>query len=368
MSFDVHQYFFHKNNEMKKIAFYINTLSFGGAERVMCNLATQFSETNAEVLLITSFHSEKEYTCGEKVRRIFLGGQRGSHFIKRNFCLIKQLRRVLKTERPDILISFMAEPNFRAIIASVGLKNKVVISVRNDPNREYPGKMRRFLAKTLFRLADGIVFQTENAKEWFPLSVQRRSEIIFNQVDKIYYNTTLVEPHRDIVSAGRLTEQKNHKMLIRAFSGVADKFTDNLVIYGEGKLRTELESLISELHMETRIFLPGTVRNLAEKIASSRLFVLSSDYEGMPNALMEAMATGIPCISTDCPCGGPRMLFGELLADRLCACGDAEKLGEKIAEMMTRPFDGKREKILSEQFLPETVFGRWEQYIKKVCE
>lgn len=352
---------------MRKIALYINTLGFGGAERVLCNLAKQLSQKGNEVILITSYASEKEYSCGETVRRICLSDYRIDRFIKRNICLTKRLRRVLQTEKPDILISFMAEPNYRAILASLGLKNKVMISIRNDPDREYPGVLNRIFAKCIFRLADGVVFQTKDARKWFPISIRKKSEIIFNQVDEAFYNTKPVLPRRDIVTAGRLTAQKNHKMLIRAFAAIADRFSDNLIVYGEGELRGELESLIAELHMEKRIFLPGITNNLSKEIASAKLFVLSSDYEGMPNALMEAMAMGIPCISTDCPCGGPRILFGELLADNLCACGDQEGLSRKMEKMMAQNADGIKEKKLSEQFSSKIVFDKWEKYIAKVC-
>lgn len=352
---------------MKKIVLYINTLCFGGAERVISNLATQLSEHGHDVILITSFEDKKEYFCCEKVRRIYLGNHRIGNYIKRNYCLTKRLRRVIKTEHPDVLISFMAEPNFRAIIASVGLKNKVMISVRNDPNKEYSSMLTRLLAKLLFRFADGIVFQTEDAKMWFPMSIQKKSEIIYNQVDDGFYRVKPIEARRNIITFGRLTAQKNHKLLIRSFAAIKDKITDNLLIYGEGELRDELEALIMELHLEDRVFLPGITNNVAELLASSKLFVLTSDYEGMPNALMEAMAVGVPCISSDCPCGGPKMLFGDVLADRLFTCGDEKSLSEKIMDVLAQSADGEDEKRLAEQFRPEIIYSKWEAYILSVC-
>jgi len=353
---------------MGKIALYINTLGFGGAERVLCNLANQLSQKGNEVILITSYASEKEYSCDDKVRRICLSDHRIDRFIKRNIYLIKQLRRVLKAESPDVLLSFMAEPNYRAILASFGLRIKRIVSVRNDPDKEYPGALNRIFAKFIYRFADGVIFQTNDAQKWFPKSIQKKSEVIFNQVDEAFYNIKPILPRHDVVTAGRLTAQKNHKMLIQAFASVADQFVDNLIIYGEGELRNELEALVTELHMGTRIFLPGITNNLAEAIVSAKLFILSSDYEGMPNALMEAMAMGIPCISTDCPCGGPKMLFGELLADHLCVCGDEKGLSRKIKEMLTQNADGKTEKMLSEQFSSKIVFEKWEKYIMNICK
>jgi len=351
---------------MKKIALYINTIAFGGAERVMCNLANQLSDNNYEVVLITSFQKEKEYVYSKNVRRISLNDRHIDGFFKRNIYLIRRLRRVLRDERPDILISFMAEPNYRAILASLGLKNKVIISIRNDPNKEYPGTLKRCLAKALFCVADGVVFQTDDAKKWFPEAVQKKSEIIFNQVDERFYNVTFSGVRHDVVTTGRLTEQKNHKMLIRAFASIADQVSDNLTIYGDGILREELEALISDLHMENRVFLPGVTMDVAQAIMSAKVFVLSSDFEGMPNALMEAMAMGIPCISTDCPCGGPKLLFGDCMSERLVPCGDVNHLSEQMERLLTCDVDGSTERLLAERFRPERVFRKWVDYIESV--
>lgn len=352
-----------------KILFYINSLGRGGAERVMCNLATAFSEHNHESIIVTSFLVDKEYSIGNKVKRISLFREKLScGFLARNFRLTSELRKHIRIEQPDVVVAFMAEPNYRAIIASLGLKNKVIISVRNDPNIEYPNAINQLLAKFLYRIADGVVFQTEDAKKWFPAVVQKKSKIIFNQVDEVFYNIKFNGERHDIVTIGRLTAQKNHKMLIHAFASVANKIADNLIIYGEGELRGELESLINELHMENRIFLPGIINNVAETIVSAKLFILSSDYEGMPNSLMEAMALRIPCISTDCPCGGPRMLFGDLLSDRLFPCGDQKKLSELIEKMLINKVDGNMEKLLSEQFKPSLILGKWVEYVDKINE
>lgn len=352
-----------------KIVFYINSLRHGGAERVMCNLATQFSEHGDDCVFVTSFFAENEYALGSNVRRISLFAQKqAGGFLRRNYRLTAELRKVLKQEKPDVVISFMAEPNFRAIIASIGLKNKVCISVRNDPGKEYRSLLTKFLAKTLFRHADGVVFQTPDAQKWFPKSIQKKSRVIYNQVDEVFYNTKFEGERNNIVTTGRLVPQKNHKLLIRAFASIADRVADDLIIYGEGALRSELKALISELHMEKRIFLPGSIKDVAETIKSAKLFVLSSDYEGMPNSLMEAMALGIPCISTDCPCGGPRDLFGEYGEVRLVPCGDASALAETIYQKLEHQEDGAIERTLAKKFTPDDVNRLWDDYLTVIAE
>lgn len=352
-----------------KIVFYINTLGGGGAERVVATLAKALSDFN-EVIVVNSYPVDKEYNLNDRIKHVYLEkNNTATNFVSRNIGRVLRLRKLLKNEKPDVLISFMAEPNYRAIVASLGLKNRVIISIRNDPNREYPTAINRLLAKTLFHLANGVVFQTEEAKRWFPKSIQKKSTIIYNQVDEVFYNTKYNGDRHDIVTTGRLTAQKNHKMLIRAFASIADKITDNLIIYGEGELRSELENLIVELHMENRIFLPGRTENVAETIKSAKLFVLSSDYEGMPNSLMEAMALGIPCISTDCPCGGPKELLEIQESGVLVSVNDEKMLSKNIIYLLkneaVRAIYSDNALITSNSFSANVISRKWSTYISE---
>lgn len=352
---------------MKKIVFYINSISHGGAERVICNLATAFSENGYECILVTSFKSKWEYTYGDKVKRISLFENPICNFLKRNVALVKALRNVLKSECPDVLISFMAEPNFRAIIASMGLKNKVLVSVRNDPQREYANILTKVLAKTLFFKADGIVFQTEDAKCWFPKRLQKKSRIIYNAVKEEFYHIERKPIHGEIVTCGRLEEQKNHIMLIDAFAEVVRKYPfATLKIYGEGSLKEKLQSQINDLGLQKKAFLMGVTYDVGKALQTADLFVLSSDYEGMPNALMEAMAAGVPCISTDCPCGGPRELFGGYGINKLVQCANSTDLASAILRRMENPEDASIEKKLAINFKPDDVNRQWCKYISEI--
>lgn len=339
-----------------KIAFYINILANGGAERVVANLANAFSQDN-DVLVITSFPCSNEYVLNENVTRVNIEhSEKKGNFFLRNARRTIGLRRILKKYKPDTLVSFMGEPNFRSIVASAGLKIRTVISVRNDPQREYGSLLTRFLAKTLFRFANHIVFQTEDARCWFPKSIQKKSSIILNPVNDVFFNTHFTGDRHDIVSTGRLVFQKNHELLIKAFSRIADKLEENLFIYGEGPLRLELENLVFDLNMQDRIFLPGSVKNVAEIIKSAKLFVLSSDYEGMPNSLMEAMTLGIPCLSTDCPCGGPRMLLNEKF---LVPVREQTQLEKAILRIKDNQSCKDNYKVKPDYFRLEAIMNDW---------
>ena len=354
-----------------KILFYINSISHGGAERVLVNLANQFSKTGNEVCLVTSLKKEWEYQVGASVHRISLEGEtyKKESFLQQNLKWTKKLRGIIKEQCPDMVISFMAEPNFRAILATMGLKAKCLVSVRNDPDKEYPNLVYRICAKVLYRFADGIVFQTEDAKKWFSASIQKKSQIIYNQVDQKFYDYPENTEKKDIVTCGRLVEQKNQELLLNAFSMIAGEVSENLYIYGEGKLREQLENKIQELNLENRVYLPGNITNVEEMLSKAALFVLPSDYEGMPNALMEAMAVGVPCISTDCPCGGPLMLF-ENNSDALVPVGNAEKMAEKMKDFLLNKEKSKeigaKMKEYSLAFTPERIFKKWDEYVNAV--
>ena len=356
-----------------RIFFYINGLYGGGAERVMSNLATQFANQGHEVGLVTTIHVENEYCVDQKVEHYLLEKEAPcKNQIVRNIQRVLRLRNILKEHAPDVLVSFLREPNLRAIIAAAGLKTRVVVSVRNDPGREYPTFFSRMAAKQLFRYADGVIFQTEDAQQWFPKAVQKHSAIIANQVNPRFSNRQLAPIRKNVVTVGRLSEQKNHMLLLHAFAQIQNQVKDDLIIYGEGKLREKLQKEAEVLGLQNRVSFPGSTNDVEEKLAEAKAFVLSSDYEGMPNALMEAMAMGIPCISTDCPCGGPKMLIADGKSGILVPVGDANKLADALQRVLNdKEFAeqlGSEAKRKAEEFRPEYIFEQWKNYIYHVSK
>lgn len=358
---------------MKKIMFYINAIHDGGAERVMINLTKYFSESGYDSVLVTSFRDKWEYTVPEHVRRLSLEDVeiKQSRW-KRNLSRIYKLRQLCKKEKPDILVSFMAEPNFRAILATIGLPIKNLVSVRNDPEIEYGGKIGHLVGKYLLPLADGCVFQTEEAKKWFPQKLQSKSRIIYNSVKEDFYHIERKPCKGEIVTCGRLEKQKNHALLIQAFAKIAREFPyATLKIYGEGSLKKQLQQQINELHLQGRAFLMGATDHVEEVLKSADLFVLSSDFEGMPNALMEAMAAGVPCISTDCPCGGPKELFGNDLENQLVKINNEAELEDAVNNFMKlsttdKMLRGKQMKNKARDYMPSRVNEYWDKYINEL--
>lgn len=366
-----------------RILFYISTIKGGGAARVMTNLANHFvndSEMNNQVIFLTNFYGEQEYLLDKRVKRLSVEKQeKKSNFFIKNVKRVTYIRKIIKKENPDILISFMSENNIRAWAAALGLPVKVLISVRNDPNIKYGTGLQAKFIKYVYNQVDAIVFQTEEAKEWFGAKLKPASTIIMNQVSEEFYrevskdninNATEKTLRKDIVTTGKFLEQKNHKLLMTAFARICGKYEDNLIIYGDGKLRKEYEEYIQELGLEKRIQIPGTISKVSEHIKHAKLFVMSSDYEGMPNSLMEAMALGLPCISTDCPCGGPRALIESMKDGVLVKVGDCAGLANAMDRLMQeddlRENIGRQAQIKAQEFRPEKVYKVWKEFIIKI--
>ena len=357
-------------SEKKTLMFYINSLNRGGAQRVLVQLAGRFAAAGWHSVLVTSFVSKDEYPLPPGVERVSIEQEQlRQGALRRNLSRIRALRRLLRELRPAALISFMAEPNFRAVLAARGLPVKTIVSVRNDPNREYGGRASGFVGRHILPLADGCVFQTRDAMAWFPEVFQRRSAVIMNQVSERFFEEAPAAEHHDIVAVGRLNPQKNHALLIRAYAALG-QVEDRLIIYGEGELLQELSALVRELKLEGRVLLPGLSDNVPRDIKGAKLFVLSSDYEGMPNALLEAMALGLPCISTDCPCGGPGEILENGKNGLLVPVGDEQALCAAMAALLKngdlRAGLGEQARRTAERFRPETVFRQWEDYVTGV--
>lgn len=359
---------------LQKLFFYINAIHEGGAERVMVNLAKQFADDGFDTTLITSYQDTWEYPVDRSVKRLSLEDEEiVQSKLRRNLSRIKKLRKVIKREKPDAIISFMAEPNYRTIISCIGLPVKTIISVRNDPEKEYAGTIGRFLGKGLLPVADGCVFQTPDAQKWFPRRLQKKSCVIYNAVKEDFYHVDRMPVKGKVVTCGRLEEQKNHELLINAFSKTLNEHPGaHLDIYGNGSLKEKLQNQILEMQLQDKVTLCTATDDVCAVLREASVFVLSSDYEGMPNALMEALAAGVPSISTNCPCGGPRLLIDNGRNGLLVSIGDVDALSEAMSRLLTdEKFAEQISRSASEsakEYIPDRVYDIWKKYIASVCE
>lgn len=360
---------------MKRIALFINSLQKGGSERVMVNLAEYFHEKQYEVILVTQYKKEAEYELAKGIRRVYsepeeemLQGGRIHNFMVR----FRTLRGIWKTYKPDVILSFLGKNNLMAILTAAFLPAKVAVSVRGEPTMEYEGSKMQALTKFLFRFADGVILQTHMAVEFFPKRVRKKAVILQNPLNPLFLRRRYEGVRENtIAAAGRLDENKNHAMLIRAFALIAGEFPEmKLVIYGEGESRSALERLVKEKGMEERIALPGAVADVAGHIEKVRIFTLTSNTEGMPNSVIEAMCLGIPVIATDCPCGGPAELIKDGENGLLVPVGDERALAEAIRRILRTPELerklGEQAYLIQQVLAPDKVCAGWEKYLEQL--
>lgn len=315
------------------ILFVVPSMGFGGAEKVITILANHWvAKGNAVSIYITGSKEECSYSLDEGVRL--------DYFLRENkyspLSLIRAIRKKALETKPDCVICFANDVCAYTCISLLGIAIPVYYSERNDPKRNYRTWKEKLFRQVVIRLAKGYVFQTEEARRWYGNRVQEKSCIILNpiEVGQLPYHNPACE-RKEIVSVGRLEAQKNQELLIKAFASIEKDFPEYvLTIYGEGHLRGKLEDLIQRLQLSGRVFLPGTEKEVHNKIKDASLFVLSSDYEGLPNALIEALAIGIPCISTDCSPGGARMLINDGVNGIIVPCGNQAKLAEAMKECL----------------------------------
>lgn len=362
-----------KQPKEKSIVFYIGSLSRGGAERVIVNLAAYFHDCGYRVTIVTKEQDSVEYPVPDGVTRMLAdieGDEISNNRITNLYRRIAKLRKIFKQLEPDYIVSFIKKNNFMAITAAAGLSIPVIVSVRSNPAREYPDKVTRFLANTLFARAAGVVLQTGQAKEFFPEAVQKKAVILPNSLSEQFLQTEFKgERRKEIVWVGRMDENKNPGMLLRAFEKVAQKHPDWTLKYvGDGPLMKELRNLSQKEDSARQVCFTGRVEDVATEIQSASVFVLTSKQEGMPNALMEAMVSGLAAISTDCPCGGPAELIVDGVNGILIPVDDEQALTEALNKLLVdeeyRNRLGEEAKKLIEKVHPDTVNREWLTYIE----
>lgn len=382
---------------IKKIMFHVNSLGKGGAERVIVNLAGQFVKKGIDVIIATEWQAEDEYVPVSAVRRIDVGltdaeeklGRRKKQTIRKN-----RLRKLIVNERPDAVLAFCRNANYRAVLAASGTGVPCIVSVRNDPKVYYASVTQKIISKYLYGKAEGIVFQTDEAADFFRGKIQEKSRVILNPISENYLNLPKdaqlagdkdlnnkdvniegVNKRKSIVSVGRITDAKDQITLIKAYEkliGIDDIYKDyKLEIYGERGEDNTLDILtkyIDEHKLGEQVVFMGLSSQLEKDIVDDYMFVLPSKYEGMPNALLEAMVLGLPVISTDCPCGGPRMLINDgdngylvPVGDVDCICDRMKTLVDDVDKACSM---GKKAAEVVDKVLPEVIADEWLGYVK----
>ena len=363
---------------MRKVLFHLNCFEQGGAERVVSNLVNQLVKEDYEIIAATQWQGENEFKLDGRVRRIHVGlrpeDEKKNRLIK-IMLRFKYLRDLIRKEKPDLVVSFTRRPNYRAIISSLGLKTPLITAIRQDPKSYYNSIADKLLVPLLYRLPEGCVFQTTEQMEYFPKVLQKRSKVILNPVNDKYLNVPApMVREKTVVQSGRLVDFKNQEMLLKAFLEVHKKHPDYILkIYGGDSFdgtREKLEAIINKNQAQDYIKLMGASDDLEKELPKASVYAFSSDYEGMPNALLEALVLGMPCVATDCPCGAPRTVITNEENGLLIPVGDVRAMTDGINRLIEdRDFAerlGANARKLSEKINGPAVLLQWKEYMEEV--
>lgn len=352
---------------MKKVFFITNKLSGGGAERVMSVLANYFVRDGINVeFLVLSGDTSSEYKLDEKIK-LEIFKKKGKHNV---IGQIKFIRKCMKKNPNSTFISFFTHQNLYTILASIGLNEKVIVSERNDPAKSINGRLKKILRKVLYssKNCNRIIFQTPDARNYFSKKIQLKGKIIANPLKENLPSAYNGQREKTIVSFGRFEPQKNYTLLINSFSKFLRVYNDyKLILYGRGSQERELKELVNNLGIEDKVVFPGFDKNIHEKIIKSGMFVLPSNYEGLSNSMLEAMAIGLPVICTDCPCGGARMFIENKKNGILIPVGDEKSMIEamtfyaKDTECACKI--GKKASEIKSELCSENICRLWEKEI-----
>lgn len=333
-----------------RISFIIATLDTGGAQRVLTSLANAWTRKGVTVSVITFDPPTMKpfFSLEKNVNLIHLPIDASSsnlwQSITNTLTRTQAIRRTLLQTRPDAVISFIDTTNIRTIAALLGTGIPLIVSERTDPSKHSIPTSWRILRNLLYPLADRVVIQTKRAQDKLPWSYSWNSTVIPNPVLRptAPQDQHPSEKHR-IVSIGRLVPSKGFDTLIQIFSRLAPRFPDwELVIVGEGPMRAELVSQIARHDMAKSITITGRTQTPDKYLFDSDIFALTSQYEGFPNALCEAMATGLASVAMDCPCGPSELIQNEENG-MLVPLGDEAAMESSLAKLMN---DGQLRRTL----------------------
>lgn len=323
-----------------KIVFVIPDMPGGGTERVVALLANEYAARGMETVILLFAGHQTAYPLADGVEVVSLGEPTGGSMVKR-IARICRMRAYYRQNRGCHIWAFSVMGAVFSAIAVFGRRKGYgfLISERNDPDRYEHPRIRNFF----YRTADRIVCQTQDAVDAFPGGIRKKATVIPNPVEIGETGCWSGERERRIVAVGRLEPQKNHRMLLQAFALFVRQYPEYaLEIYGKGTQEEELRTLAGGLGIDGHVIFKGFSGRVREDIRKAAAYVLSSDYEGISNSMLEALALGIPVIATDCPCGGSRTYIQDGVNGLLVPVGDAQAMSDAMKRLAEDPQLGRK--------------------------
>ena len=288
-------------------------------------------------------------------------------YYARNYAKVSWLKGYFKKHRKCTVISFLYDSIFLSML-SVSRENTVIISERGDPKQSLASKTTMAFLHSMFPKADHVVFQSPDVQKWYETNMGVKGQVIFNPVKSDLPERYVGERQKKIVNFCRISDQKNLELLIEAFLKLHQDYPEyELYIYGdavgngaEGYLE-KIKDIIEKKDVDHSIHLFGGCSDIHEKIRDYAMFVSSSDFEGMSNSMLEAMAIGLPVVCTDCPAGGARAVIRDHENGILVPVRDAERMYQAMREVIEKP-------ELANHLSQNAVCIREEQSLEKIIE
>lgn len=300
---------------MKRVLFIVPSLSNGGAEKVVSCISSGLANKGYNVSLLTFFHTSKEYEIDYKVRQICISDGFENDYIKiGGLKRIKLIRKIIKETNPDVIFPFLDHVCCYTFFSSVFSKYRKNIIFTENNNNKYSNKRNKFIKQCCQLFVKRILIQNDGQKQILSKMNKKKATIIANPINEKYfdYSKHFNNSCNTIISIGRLTNQKDYRLAINAFNKVSKKYS-NLTyhIFGKGEDEEKIRKLIMELNLEDKVILEGFTSNHNDIYEKADIFLMTSKFEGLPNALAESLAVGIPCISSDCDFGPSDLIENE---------------------------------------------------------
>lgn len=341
-------------------------LGFGGAERVISLLSNNLSDIGLEIHFVAVYSKERAYKLNDDIKYYNINTDKErSNKITRLLSRSYKIKKIHDRIKPDYIISFIDQEAILLFKSSA----KKVFSLRNDPNKDGNGFVRKHIRNYIYSKADKIVFQTDEAKSYFNDKIQKKGIIIENPISSNLPLWTYNNNIKKIITVCRLEPQKNLKMLMDAFDKVYKKYPEyELNIYGKGSMYSDLVEYKNTLDSKNKIYFKGVTNKIYEIMKEASIFALSSDYEGISNSMLEALAIGVPTICTDCPVGGARRFITNEINGMLIAVNDSEAMYESMIKIIENPHLAQKlsnaNNNLRNELSIENIMKKWQLIIQ----